>query len=37
MGGRRILQTWDTETHEDVLLALIEHMSEPKAKGGVSL
>jgi hypothetical protein len=31
MPGRRILQTWDAETHEDVLLAVIEHM---KPSGG---
>ncbi|KAK4101004.1 hypothetical protein N658DRAFT_507321 [Parathielavia hyrcaniae] len=31
MPGRRVLQTWDAETHEDVLVALIEHM---KPAGG---
>ncbi len=25
-GGRRILQNWDAETHEAILLALIEHI-----------
>jgi hypothetical protein len=33
MGGRRIIQTWDAETHEDVLLALIEHMSGVRRSG----
>jgi hypothetical protein len=31
MPGRRILQNWDAETHEAVLIALIEHM---KPTGG---
>ncbi|KAK4120804.1 hypothetical protein N657DRAFT_550697, partial [Parathielavia appendiculata] len=31
MPGQRVLQNWDAETHEDVLLALIEHM---KPTGG---
>jgi len=26
MGGRRTLQIWDAETHEAILLALIEHI-----------
>ncbi|KAK4155223.1 hypothetical protein C8A00DRAFT_13709 [Chaetomidium leptoderma] len=31
MAGRRVLQNWDAETHEAILLALIEHM---KPTGG---
>ncbi len=31
MGGQRTLQNWDAETHEAILLALIDHM---KPTGG---